>query len=403
MTHAITKKTEGKKARLLELDILRGLVMILMALDHAGVFLMRELHLASEAWDIPMITHSSFFAFLTRNVSHLAAPGFTFLMGIGMALFTASRMQNGWPRLRIARFFAIRGLLIIVVEQIIVNPAWLLQYVPKTSTWSLSETAQASGTSDISGVFLGFSILFCLGAAMLVWGLFIHLDWKYIAAISGFSVLSSSLFVPSIELANSYYSPWYRILVLGGIEAPVSVNFPVLPWFGIIGLGILFGRLLLKDRKLAYRVLSIAGVLALIVFALLRTIGGFGNIHLASDDSWQSFFALTKYPPSLVYILLYLGLNALVLAGIAAIVDKKLSKVFSILGDLGKSALFFYVSHLYVYGILAMLILVIYPINRTLIFVYPLWLVGLAILYFLSQRYYKFKKQTALNSIWRFF
>ncbi len=403
MTHDIAQITEGKKARLLELDILRGLVMILMALDHAGVFLMRELHLASEAWDTPIIIHPSFFSFFTRNVTHLAAPGFSFLMGIGMVLFSASRMQNGWSKLRIFRFFAIRGLLIIIVEQILVNPAWLLQYVPKTSAWSLSETAQAAGTSDISGVFLGFSILFCLGAAMLVWALLIHLDWKYIAAISCFGVLSSSFFVPSIELANNYYSPWYRILLLGGIEAPISVNFSLLPWFGIVGLGILFGRLLLKDRKLAYRVLFIAGALALTVFVLLRTIGGFGNIHPASDDSLQSFFALTKYPPSLVYILCYLGLSALVLTGIAAIVDKKLPKVFSILGDLGKSALFFYVSHLYVYGILAMVILVIYPINRALIFVYPLWLVGLVILYFLSQHYYKFKKQTTLNSIWRFF
>ena len=126
-------KTMDKAARLLPLDALRGLIVALMALDHANLFVAQK-HPAGEHWGGAFPAYSSALPFLTRLVTHLCAPGFSFLMGAGMLLFAQSRrpyppiggMGGGWSRWAVTRHFLIRGALLIALQFLVENQAWRL-------------------------------------------------------------------------------------------------------------------------------------------------------------------------------------------------------------------------------------------------------------------------------------
>ena len=110
-----------KPARLLSLDALRGLIMVLMALDHANHFV-AQLHSPGEYWGgaFPGYSTGRTLAFLTRLVTHLAAPGFFFLMGVGMLLFARARRRHGWGEGQILVHFLIRGALLIALQLLVV-------------------------------------------------------------------------------------------------------------------------------------------------------------------------------------------------------------------------------------------------------------------------------------------
>ena len=109
-------------SRLASLDAARGLIVVLMAIDHARAFIARN-H-PSEFWGTPLPDYQGdWLAFMTRLVTHLCAPGFMFLMGAGAALFAASRALTGWSPVRIAGQLALRGLVLIVVGQLLENTA----------------------------------------------------------------------------------------------------------------------------------------------------------------------------------------------------------------------------------------------------------------------------------------
>jgi uncharacterized membrane protein len=110
-----------RNKRLLYLDAMRGMIMVLMALDHASFFVAKT-H-SHEFWGTAMPWYDSAMPFLLRAVTHLCAPGFFLLMGVGMALFIAARTREGWGNWRVARFFLIRGVLLIAFQQFLENPA----------------------------------------------------------------------------------------------------------------------------------------------------------------------------------------------------------------------------------------------------------------------------------------
>jgi uncharacterized membrane protein len=116
------KNSGGNGGRISSLDMLRGLLMILMALDHAQFFI-AKIH-PLEYWGEPLPQYQNVVSFLSRLGAHLCAPGFFFLMGIGMALFAESRRQREWPETRITRHFFLRRLLLLFLQQFVVNPAW---------------------------------------------------------------------------------------------------------------------------------------------------------------------------------------------------------------------------------------------------------------------------------------
>jgi uncharacterized membrane protein len=113
----------GGAARLLPLDALRGLIIVVMALDHANLFIAHA-HPPAELWSAPTARPSDTLAFLTRFVTHFAAPGFFFLLGAGMVLLADARRRLSWSEGQIMRHLALRGVVLIALQLLVENPAW---------------------------------------------------------------------------------------------------------------------------------------------------------------------------------------------------------------------------------------------------------------------------------------
>lgn len=387
-THANSGSTDSKESRLLYLDALRGLIMILMAVDHASYFIAHK-HPA-EFWGQPLPEYAGALPFLTRFVTHFCAPGFFFLMGIGMMLFAASRRQLGWTDNAIRKHFLTRGALLIVLQLFIENPAWVLGPAAE-----LGSHPPGGG----SGVMLHFGVLYGLGASMIVCAFLLRLNAIVLACISLLAVLVTQTLIPGPDKVAELYSPLARLLLIPGHTNIVQVFYPLLPWLGLAVFGLMFARWILANPAAIPRRATLIGVGFLLLFLLVRLAGGFGNIHPVNTSTWITFLNVTKYPPSLAYILLTLGVDLLLLALFARVVTT-LRRWAKPLFVFGQTALFFYLAHLYLYAVMGLTIVSAGGIS--LGWMYAYWAGGLVLLYLLCVRYRKFKQGTAPNSVWRF-
>ncbi len=376
------------KDRFVSLDALRGLIMVLMAVDHA-CFFVGKLH-PGEFWGLPLPRYADALAFLTRWVTHICAPGFFFLMGAGMILFAAARRQAGWSEDRITRFFVTRGVLLILLQMMVENPAWLLG----TMGDKLPMAAAPGGGGE---VLFHFGVLYGLGANMIVLALLMRAGTGLVALVSVGSILATQWLTPSAAEAGVLFSPLLRILLIPGQTGPLQSYYPLIPWLAPTGFGVVFGRVLGGKGPRAFRFALPAGVGLLGLFVVLRWMGGFGNIHLG-DGGWIAFLNVTKYPPSLAFLSLTLGANLVLLFG-ASRIEPALLRAGRPLLVFGRSALFFYVAHLYLYGAFGLAFAggASYPV------IYLAWLAGLAILLPLCAWYGRFKEQKPTESIWKLF
>ena len=375
--------------RLLWLDGLRGLIMVLMAIDHASYFV-AKVHWG-EFWGLPIPDYGTGAAFLTRFVTHICAPGFFFVMGIGMMLFANGRYNLGWSNGRVARHFAIRGALLILFQNILENPTWLIGDL-------LNPVNIGDPPGGGSSVIIHLGVLFSLGASLIIWGLLLRANLTVTLIISFVAIIIPQIFVPTLTSTSTLYSPLLLLTTLPAHTNILQVYYPILPWLGMAGIGVAFGKLLLRDAERAYKTALFTGIIALILFVVLRLLGGFGNFHPPQNDTWISFLSVTKYPPSLTYILLMMG-TLLLLVYLFAHADAWLGRWGKPLLIFGKVPLFFYIVHLYLYLIIGLL----FPSGTGTLMIYVTWLLGLVILYPLCLWYGHFKQSKAPDSIWRFF
>ena len=117
----------SNSSRLGWLDAHRGFIMIVMAIDHAAGLILRQ-H-AAEYWGVEMHVYDDPLAFFTRFITHICAPGFFLFMGMGIFLLENSRGKSGWSEGKITKHLALRGGLLLLVNQLIENPAWILGLV----------------------------------------------------------------------------------------------------------------------------------------------------------------------------------------------------------------------------------------------------------------------------------
>jgi len=377
------------KDRLLPIDALRGLIMVLMAVDHASYFI-GKFHPA-EYWGRPLPQYADAFSFLTRFISHPCAPGFFFLMGIGMILFSASRRKLGWPEKKIVRFFLIRGLLLIGIELFFINITWLMGMLSSKSEF------QSMGPGGGGDVRLAFLVLSALGFSMIFSSLLLRLGPMFLISLGAIATVLTQLFIPGKGNVDVLYSPLLRLILIPGQTGFMSAMYSILPWFAICCLGMGFGKLLIKDRRKAFKYALYIGILFIFLFVIIRSLAGFGNIH-APEAGWIGFLNLTKYPPSLTFVLLMLGINLLFLAVFEkmGMVLRKWGKPLMIFGG---TAFFFYVLHMYILAALGFA----FPYGAKLLIVYAVWLGVLLFLYPLCVWYGNFKRRTKPESIWRFF
>jgi uncharacterized membrane protein len=370
---------QQKFSRLLPLDALRGLIIILMALDHANAFIAHGKH-EPELWSGQFPSyHGDTLAFLTRFVTHLAAPGFFFLMGVGMILLTSSRRQAGVDWWKIARHFLLRGALLILFQFLLENQAWeIIDPIPSPTVY--------------------FGVLYALGGVMILGSLVIWLPAKWLASLGAALILFTELSMPHDPSGNLVYSPVLRLLLLPGYSPGMYVLYPLLPWLGVASLGMAYGVWVLRDQSDAYRGALWLGLSSLLILIPLRLIGGFGNIRPPQGQDWIAFLNLVKYPPSVTFLCLTLGGNLLILWFLVQ-TGKYLEVFLEFLAVFGTTPLFFYITHLYLYAFMGQWIA---PQGTGIPRMFPYWMLGLVVLYPLCWLYGRLKFSRPLDSIWRF-
>jgi uncharacterized membrane protein len=385
MSEQIESQPSSTVARLFAPDALRGLIITLMALDHASLFIAHK-HSSGEMWGGPFPVYSDALTFLTRFVTHFCAPGFFFLMGVGMALLALSRQEQGWSKWRIIRHFLIRGGAIIAVKFLVINRAWELT----PGGWGIR-------------VYLG--VLWALGGTMILGSLLLWLKPRYLLALTAVLLIGIELLSPNptqwgarLGLLN------YMFLTPGGIIGSASEtllwsNYLVVPWLELVTLGIVFGKWLTTDSRQAFKRALVMGGIFLLAFVVIRYLNGFGNIRPRMSNSWIDLLNPVKYPPSIAFTLMTTGVNLIVL-WLFSKAGTRLQSVFQPLVVFGRTPLFFYVLHLFLYAGLGYWLT---PRGASLPAMYPIWLLGLLILYPLCRLYGKLKHSQPARLVLQFF
>jgi uncharacterized membrane protein len=377
-------------SRLASLDTLRGLIIVLMAIDHARGFIARN-H-PSEFWGAALPDyHGDWLAFLTRLVTHLCAPGFMFLMGAGAALFATSRARAGWSPLRVSGHLALRGLVLIVLGQLLENTAATFGTAGavRGQTYGLRVPGVPG---DLPVILL---VLYGLGSAMAVSSLLVR--WRPLPLVltSGACVLATHWLTPSASQLGDPIHPLLGMLVVPGLASPVLAVYPTIPWLAPTLLGVAFGHWLDHDRDRAFGGIALAGVACLAVFVGLRASGGFGSFQPV-EAGWIGFLNVTKYPPSLTFLLLTLGVDFVLLGGLE-LTGAAESRWLAPLRVYGSVPLFFFITHLWLYAAIGRFFLA----GMTIPQMFPFWLLGLLLLYLPCRWYGEFKRRRPPSSLLR--
>jgi uncharacterized membrane protein len=312
------------RPRLRAIDWLRGLVMVLMALDHTRDFFSNakaDLHTPAG-----LLAQGDAALFLTRWVTHFCAPVFVFLAGVAAYL---ARL-GGDTRPQAARFLLVRGLWLVLLELTLVDFGW---------------------TFGVDGDFV-LQVIWAIGWSMVVLAGLVWLP-RWLIAIVGLTLVSGHNLLEGIDSATLGPVGWlWTLLHDGGAITPASdlhlhVAYPLLPWLGTMAAGYAFAPVFLEAPARRRRFLLWTGAGLALLFVLLRALDLYGDprpwlVH--EDPLWTvfDFVNCEKYPPSLLYLLMTLG-PALLLLGWLDGRRPPLERFFT---TLGRVPLFFYLLHL---------------------------------------------------------
>ena len=345
------------KKRLFAIDAVRGWVMIFMALDHAMLFCYQ--HIFAEGFQgkrpdpMPDAIH-----YLTRFITHYCAPTFIFLAGLGVALYSLSRKSSNVPEGQITRKLVTRGLLLIALQLTIVN--W---------TWGFGPNTGASLTY--------FGVLTCIGSGMAFLAFARRLPLPVLIGGSLLLLLAMPALLTALPLPPGGDQPILEVLLQPSDKGWLAVNYPILPWLGVMALGCACGYSIGRSPERAGGFFLVLGALLLVVWLPVRLAGAYGNLTPHQHGDWRDFLLMSKYPPSLAFLMWNLGGMSLAVAG-HSYLENRLSanRFFGIVRLFGGTPLFFYVVHLQVYKLLSLI-----PILRgSLPAAYLSWLIGLAVL-----------------------
>ncbi|CAM4307289.1 DUF1624 domain-containing protein [Vibrio neonatus] len=328
ITQNLTASNVANKTttRLASIDVMRGIVMLIMLLDHV-----RERFYYHRPVADPMsLTETEPELFFTRLLAHLCAPLFVFLTGLSAWLY--ANPNNGIKRDPSA-FLLKRGLFLIFIEVTLINLSWFGKY----------ET-------------LYLQVIWAIGLSMIALALLCKLPRNMIAGLGLLIVFGHNLLTPINFAPGEFGYIFWTILHDAGFlvsegALKIKLSYPVLPWIGVILLGYAVGPIFGKtyDAKTRRAILIKLGASSLGLLMILR---GF-NIYGETLD-WQAqstfiltimdFFNFSKYPPSLHYILMTLGLGMILLPCF----EKINNSVTRALQTFGSAPMFFYILHLYV-------------------------------------------------------
>lgn len=298
--------------------------MIIMALDHTRDFH----HAAAMLFSPDDVARTTPAIFLTRWITHFCAPVFMLTAGAAVYLW----QQNGHTRAETTRFLASRGLWLIVVELIAMRFAL---------NFSLTQ-----------GIVL-LNVLWALGWSMIVLGALIYLPARVLVPACLAVIALHNLLDPLTQAQMGPLWPFLHQVGLPFPGLPLLVAYPLIPWFAVMALGYTLGQIFEWDQARRRRFLIRTGLALTVAFLVVRMLNVYGDpVRWTSEfpgKTWISFLRVTKYPPSLDFLLMTLGPALLVLAWF----DRKnwsLSHPFIVFG---RTPLFYFIGHLLVGHLLA--------------------------------------------------
>lgn len=324
--------TRNGALRLDAIDLLRGLVIVLMVLDHVRDYV----HAPAFVFSPTDLTQTSPLLFMTRWVTHLCAPTFVFLAGVSIFMQRA----NGKEPAALSRFLLTRGLWLIVLEFTIVgfgfNWSWPIAFM---------------------------QVIWAIGASMVLMSLVVRLPAAAVLGLGAAIVVGHQFVASAIDAAQ--LGPWTQAWFLTMQPGPTLflrgfIPYPVIPWFGIMCLGYGLGFIFRQDSEQRRRSVLLLALSFLAAFVVLRAINGYGDpapwsVQSSAVMTVLSFINVSKYPPSLMYVLVTLGVSMLLFLAL----DKLARRLQGFLLAFGRTSLFTYVLHIYVAHSVALLIAVL--------------------------------------------
>ena len=304
--------------RIGSVDLLRGAVMVVMALDHTRDFF------SSIMFDPQDLAQSNAPLFFTRWITHFCAPTFFLLAGTGVGL----ALLRGRTPAEASRFLLTRGLWLVVLEITVVAIAWRFSF----RLWPMQGM-----------------VIWALGWSMVCLALVIRLPRAVLITISVAMIAGHNLFdgvTPGSLGAWGYF--WFVLHVPGGISPWPWILYPLVPWIGVMALGYALADVYRWEATRRRRFLLGVGIGATVAFIALRAINGYGNpmpwtTQRSVALSVASFLNVEKYPPSLDYLLMTLG-PALVALALLERASGTMARWVSVFG---KVPMFYYILHLY--------------------------------------------------------
>ena len=396
MDVAATPK-ESKRNRIESIDLLRGIVMIIMALDHVRDYFHYDAFLYSPT----DLNNTSVFLFFTRFITHYCAPVFVFLAGISAYIYGSKRTRR-----ELSFYLLKRGFWLVFAELFIITLGW---------------------TFNPSYPVFHLQVIWAIGISMIILSAIIYMKSLYILVAAVLLIAAHNLLdtvhVPGNGMATFLWSFLHEPADFVAGRFHIFVRYPVLPWIGIMALGYYFGRLYHPEYDAAKRkkTLLYTGAGAIALFIILRSFNFYGDAALWSMQknmlfSILSFFNVTKYPPSFLYTLITLG-PAMIFLSVA---EKPLNNLTEKVAVFGRVPFFYYVIHLYLIHLFAIIgtivsgyhwqnmilsdrvnrVVVLKGYGFNLLIVYLVWLALILLLYPCCRWFDRYKRNNQATKNW---
>ena len=314
-------------SRIYSIDILRGIVMIIMALDHVRDFF----HITASTDSPTNLATTTPILFFTRWITHFCAPTFVLLAGVSAYLMGQKKTKS-----ELSHFLIIRGCWLLLVEVLIVTFAW---------------------TFNPFYSIIILQVIWAIGISMIILGIFVRFSYRVIL-LTGLIIICCHNLLDYPETAQHGSIGFFWDLMHHGAFTPYTlfhnhkavIVYAFLPWAGIMmtgyGIGKVFGKKFSSVQR--KKILFSTGAGLLFLFLVLRFINAYGDpapwsVQRSPMYTLLSFLNVTKYPPSLDYIGVTIGISLIVLG----LLDNVSGKSLQFLISFGRVPFFYYVLHLY--------------------------------------------------------
>jgi len=361
------------KKRIDSIDVLRGIVMVIMALDHTRDFF------SNITYDPTDLTKASTALFLTRFITHFCAATFVFLAGTSAFLY----LSRGKTKKEASIFLLTRGIWLIILEITVIRIGWDMV---------------------LNFNFITLQVIWVIGVSMVVLSALIYLPVRVIGAFGLLLIFGHDLLD---KVSREYFNQtgaiiWEFLHVQStwrfGGHYQVLIYYPLIPWIGVMAVGYSFGAIFKLESEKRRKLLLTLGFSAIALFVIIRMFNIYGDPGIwTTQGAWYrtilSFIDIHKYPPSLDYLLITLG-PALLLLSLLEKAQNKLTDIFVIYG---RVPMFYYILHLYLLHITAIVVTIIcahtgITFGFGLPVVYFVWISVVITLYFPCRWYMNYKR-----------